>query len=82
MDITQEQFERLNKSNNQTSVLKKIIGTKPYKRYYLGDTAVQIKGAKPLEVYKQTWNNKDIYYLVSSVIDGELVFTYSLYPLA
>ena len=83
MEITQEQLKKLEKSKNPIKVMKKILNLPNDVKIGLGDTTVkiEIENAKKLDVFKNTFNGKDIYYIILEVMSNDLVFAISIYPL-
>jgi len=80
-EITQEQFELFKNSKNQKKIFKEIVGLDNKAKYEVGDTAVNIDNSKALEVYKNTWKGKDVYYIVTESMSEHLAMAYSLYPI-
>ena len=81
-EITQEQLDLFKESKNQKKMFKEIVGLDIKAKYEVGDTVVKIDKPKTLEVYKNTWNNIDIYYIVIESIVEDLALVYSLYPVS
>ena len=79
-EITQEQLNLFKVSKNQKKMFKEIVGLNNKAKYEVGDTAVKIDNAKPLEIYKGTWLKKDFYYMVTEIMDENLAIAFSLYP--
>lgn len=79
-NIKQEQFEELKSSNDMVACFKKIINIKEIGRYCVGDTTIKVDNSKKLEVYRETFNNKNFYYIIVNPIDEKIAFAYSLYP--
>jgi hypothetical protein len=78
--ITEDQFNKLKKSKNPVKVFKEIINLQTNKKYGFGDTTIQVENGQFLDVFKNTFKENDIYYIVVKPIDEELSFAYSLYP--
>ena len=78
--LTQEQFDKFEKSKEQEKVAKELLGLPSSAKIGVGDTAVTINNSKPLDVYKNYWKGKDTYYIVISTIDEETAMAYSIYP--
>lgn len=77
LTLTQEQFDKFKSNKGRKKLISEVIGVKG--KYNIGDTTVQINNSQPLEIYKNTWNGKDSYYIVAQRLDEDLAFAYSIY---
>ncbi len=81
-EITQEQFEMFKTTRSKKKMFKEIVSLDNKERYEVGDTVVKISNAKPLEIYKNTWNNKNCYYMIIETLDENLAMAFSLYSVS
>lgn len=79
-EITQKQLEKLINADDQAKVFKEIVNLEPTSEYKVGDTAVKVEGFKPLDVFKNSFNGIDTYYIVVNALSEQMAFAYSLYP--
>ncbi len=80
--LTQEQFDSFKSSNDQERIARELLSLSKNAAIGIGDTAVMIDNAKPLEVYKNTWKGKEYFQLVIKPIDEKIAMCYSIYPLS
>ena len=78
--LTQDQFSRFEKSKFQNKMIKGLLNLPLNAKVGIGDTAVKIKNANPLEVYKENWKGNDYFYIVIEPMDEEVAMAYSIYP--
>lgn len=79
-EITQEQLQELETKKNKVKIFKELIGTTLNGKYEVGDTMLKVENSKKLDIFKNTWKDKDTYYIVVNVVDEQQAFVYSLYP--
>lgn len=79
-EITQEQLKELETKENKLEIFMSLIGITLKDKYEVGDTMLRVENSKKLDVFKNTWKDKDTYYIVVNVVDEEQAFVYSLYP--
>lgn len=80
MEITEEQLNNLKNASNQVEAFKEIANIQETGIYCIGDTTIKVNNSKRLDVFKESFNNKNFYYIIVNPIDEELAFAYSLYP--
>lgn len=78
--ITQEQLNLLMDSSNQEKVFKDIIKFDDKRKYGVGDTLIDVKDAKPLDVFRLEFHGKYYHYIITNTINKDIVFAFSLYP--
>lgn len=81
MTLTDEEISKLTNATNKKLQFNKITGIKLNNNYNVGDTAVSIDNVEKNTVYKSVFKNKVIYYIIIKVMDTNLGFAYSFYPL-
>ena len=80
MEITQEQLSKIENSINLTKTVNEILNLSNNAKIYLGTTTIKVKDTKRLDVFKNTFNKRDIYYIIIEILDDELAFAFSIYP--
>lgn len=80
MEITEEQLENFKNADNQVNMFKEIANIQETGTYCIGDTTIKVNNSKRLDVFKESFNSKNFYYIIVNPIDEELAFAYSLYP--
>lgn len=80
MEITEEQFNNFKNAQNQKEMIKQILDIPKDTKIQIGDTVVKVLNAKPLNIFKNTFNGRDFYYIIIKSINHELAFAYSIYP--
>lgn len=80
-ELTQEQFNKFEKVKGQKKMIKELLNLPVNAKIGVGDTAVKISNSKALEIYKNTWKDKDFYYIVIEPMNEELAMAYSIYPI-
>jgi len=79
--LTQEQFNIFKKSNNKKKVFKEMVGLNDTVKYEIGDTYIEVNNSQVFDLFKNTYLDRDIYYLIIEPVDENLAFAYSLYPI-
>lgn len=80
--ITSDQFEKLKKTRNKVKAFKVIIGIDPQSRYSIGDTFLDIStlsNVNQFDIYKNTFAGRDVYYLITEVLDKNIAEAWSFY---
>lgn len=78
--LTHEQFNKFKNSDEQEKVARELLNLSQDIEIGIGDTAVMIDNANPLEVYKNTWKGGEYFYIVIQPMSEKLAMCYSIYP--
>lgn len=80
MKLTEKQLEDFNNPNKRISFMEDILGVKVRGRNVMvGDTMIKVKDASKLDVYKDQFAMKEIYYIIMNVMDENLAWAISIY---
>jgi len=80
MEITQEQLSKIENSINLTKTVNEILNISNNVKIDFGTTTIDVKNTKRLDIFKKSFNNRDIYYIVIEILDDECAFAYFIYP--
>lgn len=80
MRLTEEEINDFNNPNMRISVMENVLGIKVRGRSVtVGDTMIKVKDASKLDVYRDQFAMKEVYYIIMNVVDEDLAWAISIY---
>lgn len=78
--LSDNQYSRITKGDKLEKDIRELLGIPKTQKVYIGDTVCticQISNKK--DVFKYTWNNRDIFYVVINPMGDKMAMCYSIY---